>query len=106
VKKEFVERPTSEALATIRQRIARQLAHGGRVFVYNFVPAPYSLIAINQSPVRGGTALSAREFEAFLDELQKTYAMRPLFTYWEESKAPLYLFGERQEPFFELSARS
>ena len=106
VKNVFVKKPAPEAFAAIRVEIERQLAHGRRVFVYNFVPAPYSLIAINQSPVRGGTPLSAREFETFLDELRKTYAMRPLFTYWEESKAPLYLFGDRLEPFFELSRRS
>jgi hypothetical protein len=29
-----------------------------------------------------------------------------VFSYWEESKAPLYLFGERLEPFFEVGARS
>ena len=91
---------------TLDYKHAREVALGRRVFVYNFVPAPYSLIAINQSPVRGGTPLSAREFETCLDELRKTYAMRPLFTYWEESKAPLYLFGDRLEPFFELSRRS
>jgi len=106
VKNEFVKSPAPEAFATIRAAIVRQLDGGGRVFVYNFVPAPYSFIAINQSPVRGGTPLSARDFEAFLDELRKAYAMRPLFDYWEESKAPLYLFGERREPFFELSRRS
>ena len=106
VKNVFVKKPAPEAFAAIRVEIERQLALGRRVFVYNFVPAPYSLIAINQSPVRGGTPLSAREFETCLDELRKTYAMRPLFTYWEESKAPLYLFGERLEPFFELRRRS
>ena len=50
--------------------------------------------------------MSARDFEAFLDELRKAYAMRSRFPYWEESKAPLYLFGERLEPFFELRRRS
>jgi hypothetical protein len=105
VKNVFVENPAPEAFASIRAEIGRQLALGRRVFVYNFVPAPYSLIAINQSPMRAGTPLSALDFEAFVDELRKTYAMRPLFSYWEESKAPLYLFGERLEPFWELTAR-
>ena len=106
VKNAFRDMPTSKAFESIRAAIARQLAHGGRVFVYNFVPSAYSLIAINQSPQRAGTPLDARDFEAFFGELRTTYAVRPIFSYWEESKAPLYLFGERLEPFFELSARS
>ena len=55
---------------------------------------------------RAAIAAGFQKLPTFLDELRKTYAMRPLFTYWEESKAPLYLFGERLEPFFEVSARS
>jgi hypothetical protein len=106
VKDVFIQKPARDAFEAIRAAIDRQLALGRRVFVYNFVPAPYSLIAINQAPARTGAPLSARDFEGFLDELRKAYAMRPRFTYWEESKAPLYLFGERREPFFEVSARS
>jgi len=106
VKNEFVKRPAAEAFAAIRAAIAVQLRHGGRVFVYNFVPSAYSLIAINQSPRRAGQPLSTRDFDVFFDDLSRTYAVRPLFTYWEESKAPLYLFGERQEPFFEVGTRS
>ena len=106
VKNVFTDHPARQALDVIRADIARQLERNGRVFVYNFVPSTYSLIAINQSPARAGAPLSARDFETFFDDLSRTYAVRPLFTYWEESKAPLYLFGERREPFFELSMRS
>jgi hypothetical protein len=106
VKDVFIEKPTREAFPAIRSAIDRQLAMGRRVFVYNFVPGPYSLVGINQAPTRAGTPLSARDFETFLDELRATYPVRPVFSYWEESKAPLYLFGERLEPFFEVGGRS
>ena len=105
VKDVFIQKPTREAFASIRTAVDRQLAMGRRVFVYNFVPGPYSLVGINQAPTRAGTPLSARDFETFLDELRVTYPVRPVFSYWEESKAPLYLFGERREPFFEVGAR-
>jgi hypothetical protein len=106
VKDVFVQKPTREAFASIRAAIDRQLALGRRVFVYNLVPGPYSLVGINQAPTHAGTPLTARDFEIFLDELRATHALRPVFSYWEESKAPLYLFGERLEPFFEVGARS
>jgi hypothetical protein len=106
VKDVFVQKPTREAFASIRGAIDRQLALGRRVFVYNLVPGPYSLVGINQAPTHAGTPLTARDFETFLDELRATHALRPVFSYWEESKAPLYLFGERLEPFFEVGRRS
>jgi hypothetical protein len=106
VKNAFIQKSTQEAFASIRAAIDRQLAFGGRVFVYNFVPGLYSLIGINQAPTRAGAPLGARDFEIFLDELRAAYALRPVFSYWEESKAPLYLFGERLEPFFEVGVRS
>jgi hypothetical protein len=106
VKDVFVQKPTREAFASIRAAIDRQLALGRRVFVYNLVPGPYSLVGINQAPTHAGTPLTARDFEIFLDELRATHALRPVFSYWEESKAPLYLFGERLEPFFEVGTRS
>jgi len=106
VKDVFVQKPTREAFASIRAAIDGQLALGRRVFVYNFIPGPYSLVGINQAPTRAGAPLTARDFESFLDELRAAHALYPVFTYWEESKAPLYLFGERQEPFFEVGSRS
>jgi hypothetical protein len=106
VKEVFIEKPPREAFASIRAAIDLHLARGHRVFVYNFVPGPYSLIGIHQRSTRAGPPLRAQDFEIFFDELRAAYALRPVFSYWEESKAPLYLFGERQEPFFEVSARS
>ena len=46
-----------------------------------------------------------RDFEAFFDELRATYPARPVFTYWEETKVPLYLYGERLQPLWELAPR-
>lgn len=106
VKDAFIRMPAREAFASIRAAIDGHLALGRRVFVYNLVPGPYSLVGINQAPTRAGTPLSARDFEDFFDELRSTYTLSPVFSYWEESKAPLYLFGERLEPFLELRARS
>jgi hypothetical protein len=105
VKDVFIQMPAREAFASVRAAIDRHLALGHRVFVYNFVPGPYSLVGINQAPTRAGTLLSSRDFEAFFDELRATHTVRPIFTYWEESKSPLYLFGARQEPFYEVRVR-
>src|SRR5262249_58724685 len=50
VKNEFVKRSTPEAVAAIRERIARQLEPGGPLFGYHFLPPPHSLIPIHHSP--------------------------------------------------------
>lgn len=105
IKNVFIRMPTREAFTSIRDAIDHHLAQGKRVFLYNFVPGPYSLIGINQAPTRAGTLLSSRDFEVFFDELRATHTVRPIFTYWEESKSPLYLFGGRQEPFYEVRVR-
>jgi hypothetical protein len=106
VKDLFVRRPAPEAFAAIRAAIDERLARGRRVFVYNLVPGPYTLVGINQAPTRAGVPLQAADFQRFLETLRASYVVSPVFSYWEESKAPLYLFGERLEPFLEVRARS
>ena len=106
VKDLFVRMPAPEAFAAIRAAIDDRLARGRRVFVYNLVPGPYTLVGINQAPTRVGAALQAADFQRFLESLRASYMVSPVFSYWEESKAPLYLYGERLEPFLEVRARS
>jgi hypothetical protein len=105
VKDALIRTTSDEVFSAISEAIRERLDSRRRVFVYNFVPSPYSLIAINQAPPRGSQPLSTREFEVFFDGLRTTYATRQVFSYWEEGKAPLYLFGERLEPFWELALR-
>jgi hypothetical protein len=103
VKNALIKTTDDEVFSAITEAIRERLDQRQRVFVYNFVPSPYSLIGINQAPPRGPRPLSARAFENFFAGLQKTYTTRQVFAYWEEGKAPLYLFGDRLEPFWELA---
>jgi hypothetical protein len=103
VKDALIKTTNDEVFSAITEAIRERLDQRQRVFVYNFVPSPYSLIGINQAETRGPRPLTARDFEIFFEGLQKTYATRQVFAYWEEGKAPLYLFGERLEPFWELA---
>jgi hypothetical protein len=105
VKDEFLVKTNDEAFSLVSAGIRQRLERRQRVFVYNFVPSPYSLIGINQARVRGTQRLRAEDFQTFFDGLRKTYATRQVFSYWEEGKTPLYLFGEQLEPFWELAAR-
>ncbi len=79
--------------------------------MYNLVPSPFTVIGINQHMAAYWSAggrpeqVSVRDFEAFFDELRATYPARPVFTYWEETKVPLYLYGERLQPLWELAPR-
>lgn len=105
VKDALIKTSDDEVFSAVTEAIRERLDQRQRVFVYNFVPSPYSLIGINQAPPRGAKPLGTRDFETFFAGLQKTYATRQVFAYWEEGKAPLYLFGERLEPFWELANR-
>jgi hypothetical protein len=76
---------------------------GQRVFIYNFVPNPFTLLGMNQAGVRRGEAsLRPQDFEVFMGELRRTYVLAPALTYWEEAKVPLYLFGEQSEVMWEV----
>jgi len=103
VKNALIKTTDDEVFSAITEAIRERLDQQQRVFVYNFVPSPYSLIGINQASTRGPRPLTTRDFDSFFARLQKTYATRQVFAYWEEGKAPLYLFGDRLEPFWELA---
>ena len=105
VKNVFLRLPAKDAFGVVHEAVARQLARNGHVYLYNFVPSPFTLIGINQAASRGAERLDASDFERFFATLQNAYVLRPVFSYWEETKAPLYLFGERLEPFWELRSR-
>jgi hypothetical protein len=92
---------------TARVEIDARLGAGRRVFLYNMVPSRWTLEGLN-APERNPNRdrYDTRDFEALLSELRARYDLVPIVTYWEESKEPLYLFGRRVEPLFELRKRS
>jgi hypothetical protein len=107
VKAVFDRSTPQTAVATIRAAIAGQLAAGRRVFVYNLVPSPFTLLGLGQAAaLRGEPPPTAQDFEGLLEELRRTYILVPVLAYWEESQAPLYLFGRRSEWIWEVRPRS
>ena len=108
VKDAFIEMPPREAFASIRAAIDRQLALGlprlrlqlraRAVFARRHQPGAVG--------VTGSAALPRATSRSSSASCRPPPALRPVFSYWEESKAPLYLFGERLEPFFGIGARS
>lgn len=111
LKSVFMRLPKREGFESIRAAMDRQLDRRGRVYMYNLVPTPFTLTGINQDRAmnrptgRAPEPLSVKDFEEFFEGLRKAYVLRPLFSYWEEGKAPLYLFGETQETFWEVTSR-
>lgn len=101
VKSLFKHASKEEGFEVIRSSIREQLANGRRVFLYNFVPSPFTLIGINQF-ARGGDPFRPRNFEEFLAELRKRYVLTRVLDYWEEGKEPLYLYGTRLETVWEI----
>jgi len=73
--------------------------------LYNFVPSPFTLIGINQF-AQGGDQVAPRDFEEFLADLRRHYVLKPVLSYWEEGKEPLYLYGERLETLWEVTRAS
>ena len=94
-----------EGFDVIRSAISEQLGGGRRVFLYNFVPSPFTLIGINQF-AQGGDQVAPRDFEEFLADLRRHYVLKPVLSYWEEGKEPLYLYGERLETLWEVTRAS
>jgi hypothetical protein len=101
VKGLFKRASKEDGFEAVRSAIEERLKSGQRVFLYNFVPSPFTLIGINQF-AQGGDRLSPRDFEEFLADLRIRYVLRPVLSYWEEGKEPLYLYGERLETVWEV----
>ena len=94
------------AASSVRDAIAARLAAGRRVFVYNLVPSPFTLLGLAQTAaVRGERPPTEADFEALASALRGRYALVPVLEYWEESKAPLYLYGRRQDWIFEVTPK-
>ncbi len=90
----------------IDEAIAERLARGQHVFVYNFVPGAFTLLGLNHAAARrGDPPLTGLDFEAFMAALGQRHELAPAADYWEEGKAPLYLFGERTETMWEIRPR-
>lgn len=101
----FKSRPKAEAFASLLATIADHLGRGRRVFVYNFVPATFTLFGVNLARV-DEAPLVEQDFEAFFAALRERYDVRPVRSYWEEAKEPLYLYGARLETLWEVRERS
>jgi hypothetical protein len=107
MKEAFALASKSEGLAKIQEVIDGRLAQGHRVFVFNLVPGPFTLLGLNQTEARrGAPPLTAEDFEEFRAGLARRYAAVPVLSYWEEAKTPLYLFGESSETLWELRSRA
>ena len=105
VKDVFTRSSKEEGFAAIRNAIEDHLTPG-RVFVYNLVPAPFTLLGMNHGGGRRGEApLVAGDFEAFAVALERSYVFIPVLTYWEESRDPLYLFGRRTQVVWGLERK-
>ena len=67
-----------------------------QVCILNTEPVPVNLLE----------RYRREEFEAFSQELQRRYVFQEVFRYWEEAQEPLYLFGERLQPLWEIRERT
>lgn len=107
LKETFSGEPADAAFARVASAIDDRLRAGRRVFVYNLVPAPYTLIGIGHAAAaRGDRAPTAEDFASFKRALRERYALVPFAAYWEESREPLYLYGRHWERIWEVTRRS
>jgi hypothetical protein len=103
VKDVLKQQGKTEGFRTLDALIRERLGRGGRVFLYNFRPNPFTLRKINMvEPSRGRDPLDYDDFERFLADLKGRYVLVPVAAYWEESKIPLVLYGRRFETIWEL----
>lgn len=87
--------------------IRDQLGRGGRVFLYNLTPNPFTLRRINMvEPSGGSDPITPGDFDRFLASLKERYVLVPVASYWEEAKIPLVLYGRRFETIWEIKTAS
>ena len=102
----FVHSSRDAGFARIRAAIDAQLAAGRRVFLYNLVPGPFTLLGVaHAAGARGEPPPTAEDFDRFAEELAGAYALVPVLSYWEESREPIYLFGRRSAPIWQITPR-
>jgi hypothetical protein len=107
VKNLLYEEGKARGFETILTRIAAHLAAGQRVFVYNLLPSQWALDGLNASTRNPQhDRYTPEDFEALTAELRARYDLVPVLQYWEESQEPLYLFGLREQPLFEVRRRA
>jgi hypothetical protein len=102
--KDLFKTASDDGFRVVSRAIRAQLDKGGRVFLYNFVPNNFTLYGIRRVAGKDSEPLTRRDFEEFVTVLRKCYRFVPVLSYWEESKMPLYLYGERLETLWELRA--
>ena len=97
----------AEGFPIVDALIRDQLGRGGRVFLYNLTPNPFTLRRINMvEPSRGADPVTYDDFDRFLASLKDRYVLVPVASYWEEAKIPLVLYGRRFETIWEIKKAS
>jgi hypothetical protein len=103
IKDTLKEKGRAEGFRSLEALIAEHLGRGGRLFLYNVTPNPFTLRKINMvEPSGGRDPVAYGDFDRFVAALRERYAFVPVVSYWEEAKIPLVLFGRRFETIWEL----
>jgi hypothetical protein len=106
VKDVLKQKGKSEGFQKLDALIRDQLGRGGRVFLYNLMPNPFTLRRINLvEPSHGSDPLTYGDFDRFMASLKERYVLVPVTSYWEETKIPLALYGRRFETIWEIKTR-
>ena len=107
VKEVLKQKGRAEGFPIVDALIRDQLGRGGRVFLYNLTPNPFTLRRINMvEPSRGADPVTYDDFDRFLASLKDRYVLVPVASYWEEAKIPLVLYGRRFETIWEIKKAS
>ncbi len=103
VKDVLKQKGRADGFRSLDVLIREQLERGGRIFLYNFTPNPFTLYRINLVAPKGETdPVVYDDFDRFLAGLRERYVFVPVVPYWEEAKIPLVLYGRRFETIWEV----
>ena len=107
IKDVLKQKGKADGFPSLDALIRDKLGRGGRVFLYNFTPNPFTLRRINMvEPSRGTDPLTPGDFDRFMASLKERYVLVPVASYWEEAKIPLVLYGRRFETIWEIKTVS
>jgi hypothetical protein len=105
VKDVLKQKGRADGFRSLDAAIRDELTRGGRVFLYNLTPNPFTLRKINMvEPSRGTDPVTYGDFDRFMAGLKERYVLVPVASYWEEAKIPLVLYGRRFEIIWEIKA--
>ncbi|PIQ85373.1 MAG: hypothetical protein COV74_09240 [Candidatus Omnitrophica bacterium CG11_big_fil_rev_8_21_14_0_20_45_26] len=104
IKDEFKKLPREEAWQKLLYTIEKELSEKHRVFVYNFIPSPYALRAINF--YNSSETMGQDDFKKMFEQLHTQYDLVAVYEYRESTEAEHYFIDQTKEEIWQIRRKN